>query len=384
MAQWGDKLFSMRGRVIQFRPGVSKDQVDGWINDRIRQAIDSRIFWSDLLQPGLIAVPDMYNTGTATTANGSGTVAGTLTAWPIDDKVNTTLAAAVDEIGYFPATPTSMTGITADTILLVDNGGSNQEVVPVIRVDTTQFIGKFSKYHDAGETITCSSLVGRQFRVSSSYPIFTVQAVTSATSLLLDNPWSSTGLTDVAYQIIGMYYTLATDIKDILTVVDTQYGGWPLRYHVSISELNWRDPQRTSFGPPQMLADLAPNACGNMQYELWPTQYAARQVWYLYRKQWPELVNDNDVPPWFINPMVFVHGAIADALRWRKGKEDPFFNPDLAEVFERKFLMGLDDAKNADESKSPNQYSFDYTKIFGAGGANFWVSHDPDVWNWEM
>ena len=377
MAFYNDSLFTLVGRVRQFRPDVSPQNIILWINDRIREALDSRTYWADLLTTTVISIPPAYDTGTVAATTGSAVLTGTDTAWPVDDKVNTTIPAAVEEIGYVEVTPAAMTNITSDSVLLVDTGAS-QEIVPVVQVTATTFIGKFAKTHLAGVTATASSLAGLQIWMATAYPVFTVRAITSATTLTLDSAWGGAAVTGISYYIIKMYTTIANDLKEILCMIDPQYG-LPIRIHVPVLEMNWRDPQRASTGPPQCLVDHSVDESGHMRYEIWPKQTSARQLGCIYHRQWPELVSDNDRPPWFINPTVFSNGAIATALRYRRDKEDPYFNPELATQFEMLFLKGLDDAKNGDESKFQKAYQYNYRSIFGAGGGNFWVSHDEDL-----
>jgi len=104
-----------------------------------------------------------------------------------------------------------------------------------------------------------------------------------------------------------------------------------------------------------------------------------KQLPFIFTKQWPELVEDTDRPPWFINPTLFYHGALADALRYRAGKDDPFHNPRLADDYEQRFQAGVVQASLADEEKAQRAYEFAYHRVFGAFGANFLQSHDPDV-----
>jgi hypothetical protein len=382
MPMFADNLFTLRGRVRMFRPNASGPQVDAWINDRIRQIIDSRTYWADLLATGVLSVPNQYITGTVSLTPGSAVVTGVSTAWPVSDVVNTTLSAAVTETNWVDATPTAMTGIAPDRTLYVDSTTS-AEAVPVAETTGTTFNGKFTKAHAAGATVLCSSLAGRQFRLGVGNPIYTVRAVHSTTELELTVPWSGAAVSASAYQILGMYYTMAVDLKDTLLVLDPQQG-IPIRTHVPLAEVNWRDPQRSSSGPPCSLVDFMPNECGNMQYELWPPQTSAYQIPYVYTRQWPQLYRDTDRPPWFLNPTVLVHGAIADALRFKVNKDDPFHNPALAREYEARFLQGVEDAKNADESKAQSAFQSRYDMLFGAGGANFWQSHDPDLSAWNV
>lgn len=104
------------------------------------------------------------------------------------------------------------------------------------------------------------------------------------------------------------------------------------------------------------LADFIPSEAGSMRYELWPHQTIAYQIPILYCKQWPELKNPTDRPPWFINPSMIIDGAVADALRIRNpmGDDgvDPFFDPKTAQIYEEKFTIGKQAALNANEGKA--------------------------------
>ena len=385
MAQFSDDLGSMVGRVVNFRPGVSDLLIRGWINDRIRQVLDARTFWCDLVRQGILSVPDPYLTGTVSVTPGFPGVTGVATAWPVNDVVGTTLDEAVVDIGYVEAVPVSMTGITENSYLYLDSGGPQAEAVPVVETKGDRFIAKFAKTHAAGATITQSSLVNRQFRTADTDPIFTVRNVISPTSLELTDNWGGPAKSAVAYRILVMYVMLAPRLKSILDMKDETYGR-PIRPHVSLREANYRDPRRSmrSLGGALHLVDFGPNEQGNMLYELWPAMSSARQISYWYHIQWPELVADTDRPPWFINPTIFVHGAIADALRHRKNKDDLYFNPDLAKDYEQRFMFGMQQAYNADEAKSKQALQFDHERMFSPGGADFWQGNDPDVYTWNM
>lgn len=371
----------MVGRIRNFRPSVSEPQVTGWINDRIRQAIDRRTFWSDLLAAGVISLPDAFDDGTVSLTTGSAIVTGVTTGWPVSDVVNATFTSDILDYGYAEATPDDMTGMEVGRYLYVDAAETPPipETVPIIEVRRATIIAKFLQAHAATATVTASSLAGLQFRVGRGYPTFTVKSVHADDELELDLPWGGPALTGVSYQILKAYIVFGSDTKDILSVVD-QASGRPLRIHVPQVEIAWRDPQRASSGPPQLIVDLSPDAAGNMLYEVWPWQTTARQLGYIYMRQWPELVDENDRPPHFINPSVFIHGALADALRFKRDGKDPFFDPALAREYEARFEQGLMDAYNADESKSQHAYDYNFRQISGiGGGANFWQSHDPDL-----
>jgi hypothetical protein len=101
---------------------------------------------------------------------------------------------------------------------------------------------------------------------------------------------------------------------------------------------------------------------------------------------------ETDRPPWFIDPTVFVNGAAADMLRIKvlrygplyQGQPDPWFNPELSQMYEAKFEQGLQLAKNADESKAQRAYEHAHSELLGAGGSQYWQRHDWDVVGWRL
>ncbi len=382
MAQFTDTYFSMIGRVRSQRPGVSASLVGTWLNERIRTALDMRTYWADLLTHGVLSIPNFYSTGTVNVTLGSNIVTGIATAWPVNDLVNTTVAAGIPEIGYLEVTPVSMANINVDTYLYVDAAGT-PETVAVIGVTPSTFTAQFQFVHAAACTLTTSSLAGMQFRLDESSPIFTATSFQSPTQLTTDIPWGNSSVANSAYQLVKAYFTIAPDLKDVLFVLD-QLQGIPLRIHVPCMEVNWRDPQRSATGPPLSVVDLAPSAGGSMQYELWPWQFGPYQLGFIYQKQWPPMVRDTDKPPWFINPTTWIYGALADAYNHKINKQDEFHDQKLAAVYEARFRGAIDDAINADESKFQRAYQFNFEQLFGAAGAMFWQSHDPDVMAWNL
>lgn len=381
MAVYSDNLASMSGRVRGVKPNAQVTQIRAAINDRIRFIIDSQIFWADLLASSVLSMPAVYVTGTVALTNGSKTVTGTSTAWPITDVSNTTIAVAVTEYGVQTVTPASMTGIEVDSLLYVDASGS-PEAVAVLEVGRTTFKANFQKLHSAAFTVTQSSLAGLQLVLGSTIPIYTIRAVVSSTSFLIDQEWGITALTGSSYQIIKCYFTISPDLKDIVALWDPTQGR-PMAFHKSQDYLNYRDPQRASTGVPLVLADFIPTEAGTMQYELWPHQTISYQIPILYCKQWPELKNPTDQPPWFINPSIIIAGATADALRIRNqqiGSDagDPFFDPKTAEIYERQFQVGLAAAVNANQSKALTVLE-QFSNFFGyMPGGNWSQAHLTD------
>lgn len=388
MPQYNDTLATMVARVLQAKPNAQQSEVVRQINARIRQVIDSRIYWSDLVTTRVIGFPAPYATGTVSTTYNSTTVTGSATAWPISDVVNTTSSTAVNDIGYTQITPASMTGIAVDTLLYCDSGGSNPETVAVVQVTPTTFWAQFQFTHSASFTMTSSSLAGQQLDVGETYPVFTVMSVQTATSLTVDQPFGATGISAQPYQIIKMYVTIDPNLKVILDCVD-QLVGRQLEIYVPQQTVNLTDPQRAqNNSDPLAVVQRSASPSGTMLYEIWPAPGTSRQLWFLVGLQWPELKMPNDRPPSFIDPNIFVTGAIADSLRIKNIRlatdQDPFWNPELAMQYEQMFRIRLQECVNADEAKAQQAFKHEWQNILAAGGANYWKQHDPDLTAWNL
>ncbi len=358
MAFFADNLFSLRGRVMANRPGVTPDMVVQWLNDRLRQVLDNSLIWADLLQPGMLSFPNATSAGAINLTTGSPIVQGNATFWPVADVVNTIIPAGVPEFGYVEVTPTSMAGITANSYLYVDAAGT-PEIVPVVLVTRTSFTAIFQQLHNPDCTVTQSSLANQQFRLGESYPIFTIGAVTYLDpsgsgngTLQLTLPWGAASVTAQPYTILLMYVTLGSDFKDVIVMKDEQTG-YPIRLHVTVAEVDYRDPQRTlvTGNPWFSLVGRGANAQGNLWFEMWPAPQTQRQFSYLYSKQWPDMVKDSDMPPPFINPSILFHGALADAKRMRMSGKDPYYDMQGADYYEKRFMQGVMDARNANQAK---------------------------------
>jgi len=377
-------LSEMRGKLDQMRRGLPPSLWDSLINDRIRQVLDRRPYWADLIVKGILSCPNAYNTGTINTTTGSTTVTGTSTAWPVSDVVNGTIPAGIFDYGYQEVTPNlppAQLGITNDSILYVDAGGT-PEIVPVVQVTPYTFFGNFTQLHNAACTITQSSLVNRQMQSGSTFPIFTVTAVQSSTQLSIDQAWGGAALTAGTYIILKMYFTLIPNLKEIFWVID-QNQGIMIDIHIPVKAINYRDPQRMNTGNPVALVDHGTNLNGLSIYELWPAQSTAYQLQFSAYQQWPNLVNDNDRPPWFLNPNIFIYGALADGYRYKRAADDPWFIPQMARDYEARMEVLIEAAIQANDSKLQSSYTWPESN-FGYPPGNYRVSHDFDLFNWNM
>lgn len=370
-----ETLGSLVGRVRAIKPAIPATLAQDFANDRIRTVLDRQPQWSGLFAETIMYVPEPYNTGGVDMTQGSRHVTGVDGAsWPVDDVVNTTIPAGIIRTGYQVVTPASMDGITADTYLYVDGAGT-PEVVHVIAVRPTSFVAIFNEFHNAGCTMTSSSFTGRQLRLGNTFPIFTIEAVVSPTELITDLTWEATSSSGNGYTIAKMYYTLATDIKSLLCVLDQAQGVPPLRIDVPIIELNRIDPQRSATGYPQIIANRGTNANNNIQWELWPRAQDERQLRVMYFKQPPKLVSEGDMIPAFMNPTVLFHGMMADAYRTKIGENDPLYNQNLGWDYEKRFEEGVYKMMQLDDEYLQQRYS-NLGNYWGYGGANMQKSMD--------
>jgi hypothetical protein len=382
MPLYTDTLESLRNRIRRQRPGISPDLATDFLNERLHTVGDRKQMWAGMLKRGVISIPDSYTTGSITLTTGSTTVTGVGTNWPVDDVVSVTIPTAVRP-GDNVCTPSSMSGIGFDTVLFVDASGS-PEVVPVMEFSYSQFKAVFNQPHNSPFTATTSSLAGLQLRMGagSNNPIYSVVAVTSPTTLLLDNPWGGPTQVGVGYEILKIYVSVGQDCREVLQAADMVQQS-RLAVHVPQAYLNAVDPNRTSTNDPQCLADLGPSMCGNMQVEVWPPQATARQISILYYKKWPDLRKPSDRPPPFINPTVILYGALADALRTKcpiangpKGElSDPYYDPQTAMLYEKKFESGVSDAIVADDSYALSSLTSDWSNWPLGSGAGWDQSH---------
>lgn len=375
-----DTLHTMMGRLKQVKPNAGAEAIKTWLNDAVRDTINRRTYWADLGYRGVISIPDAYATGTIATTRGSAVVAGSGTLWAIGDIVNTTMVDSVAGGTYEDVALASMAGIAEDLILTVDAGNPQQEMVPITRVNSDTITALFRNPHNAGTTVSVSSLAGLQLRTGSSYPIFTVLGVTSATELLIDNQWGGPALAGVAYQIIKMYTSLVSNIRRLDFAVDQRQGNPIDVTRLTQSILQVIDPQRSNTSSdPASLVPMSPSPSGNQQWEIWPASTSSRQLPYLCSRQWPLMENLSDVPPPFLDPVLFVRKAMAEALRTKipvgPKKEDPWYDLKAADVRERDYEQLLATAMNNDEDRHTHDYQINVRSMMGMMSGTWNQSH---------
>ena len=365
----------MQAQVKSYKANSKAVQIAKDINGRIRALLDFRNSWSDLITRYVINIPQAYVTGGVTTVSGSPNISGVATNWPLSDTVNTTMVNGNRTTGYCEIQPASMTGISVDTNLYI-NDSTFSEVVSVVEVSQSTFTAQFQYSHNDGSTLTCSSLAGLQFQFGPLTPIYTLLAVTGASGSnntgIMDNGWGGQALTNSGYELVRAYITIP-NFRSWIIAYDPQQG-IQLGTNISQAYLDSIDAQRSAQGWPTCLADQSPSASGSWQVEVYPWQTTPYAIPILYNRQWPTLKKPTDRPPGFINPSVIIDGAIADALRRQDLRDntdkDPYFNPALAREFEARFKEGAIAAANADEERCQMRLTTSLWEFNGATNTN--------------
>lgn len=165
--------------------------------------------------------------------------------------------------------------------------------------------------------------VGRQFKVGSGSPVYTITAVDVGAQELTLN--MEVGIADAAganYWIMDAYVTPPANFKRFLVITNPLYG-WRLNHWATQGELDLTDPQRTFTGQPYVLADrmytVATEANANdyrPQYEAWPYATSQQTLYYMYLIDGADLISGTDQPIYPIPSDAIVAGALADLAMW--------------------------------------------------------------------
>ncbi len=170
--------------------------------------------------------------------------------------------------------------------------------------------------------------------------------------------------------------------KFVMAVTNFQRR-YRLRLHIPQEALNQYDPQRTATESSFIMADLAPDEVGRLQYELYPRPTSAQVFGCLYYRQITNVSDDDDTPPPFISTDVLVKAAIADALRWRP-KDNKYYDPATAMQIAgqklQEFNKAVMDMMTADDSGYMTNLIWEYSRFpFSGFGADWYQSHDIGI-----
>src|SRR6266700_4906121 len=99
------------------------------------------------------------------------------------------------------------------------------------------------------------TMIGRQFRFGQYTPIYTISAVTSATTLLLDQAWIGQAQTSQGYLLYKADYSTPAYFREWLTLQDPQ-NNFKLHTNIQQGQLDFWDPQRSQNQTPRCVSFL--------------------------------------------------------------------------------------------------------------------------------
>ena len=230
-----------------------------------------------------------------------------------------------------------------------------------------------------GTTFT-AAMVGRQFRVGLTNPIYTISAFNNATSLTLDMNWGGPTYASAGYSIFQQLVSLGANIKQVISVINLQLAR-KLLLNVPKQVLDAQDPWRSQIGFTRALVSTNPSADGQPQWELYPIPISQQAFPYLAYIQPPDLSDTNPYPYAFIRSDLIVLRAIPDALLFR-GRENKYYDPNTARQKLMEFAQELEAMARVDDGywlqRLEWKYGNDNPNVVG-GGPDYAQSHDMDI-----
>lgn len=202
---------------------------------------------------------------------------------------------------------------------------------------------------------------GRQFRVGT-FPIYTVQSVTDANTLVLDTAYGEATSSVAVGSIFDGYATMPADFESFRLVADP-YNQRRLAYWITPDQINLLDPTWavSDSGPRCLIArgggSPYTSTLGRVQYQYWPRPTAARSYPAFYNKQ-AARIDDTTIFRGVLADAaeVIIDGALAEAALW-SGTSDlknPYFDRDTAEQKRAAFLAGIQTLSLRDDDQAPD------------------------------
>lgn len=201
-----------------------------------------------------------------------------------------------------------------------------------------------------------AALVGRQFRISTQTPIYTVTAFDGVSTLTLDQVWGGATTAGSGYEIYGAYFNAPADFLKFVVASDPNYN-W--RLHINRhtqNEIDMWDAQRASSGFPFTIVfrDFDPTGLtspAQARMELWPHQKSQYVIPFLYVMRATDISTSVSLP-YTIRGDVIVEGALRDVALWpgaSKEQRNPYYNPVNANLHERTFERMVGELERQDD-----------------------------------
>ena len=129
----------------------------------------------------------------------------------------------------------------------------NQFISPAAYNTGTITVTQNSTTITGSSTVWTAAMVGRQIRVGTSSPIYTIAQFNSSTSIEIDLPYGGTTAAGVAYSLYQCYFTPPSDFHQFITLWDPAFN-WQLQLDVPQTDLNRFDAQRANRGNAYMVS----------------------------------------------------------------------------------------------------------------------------------
>lgn len=244
-------------------------------------------------------------------------------------------------------------------------------------------------------TAWTAALIDRQFRLTTTTPIYTITAVdVGLQTLTLDLPWGPAAYVNSGYEIYTAYATAPADFNYFITVWDPNFN-WQLHINMSQRELNTWDAQRSNRGQAYLVAprDYYIPSGGTVplpRFEIWPHVTSAYVLPFLYVARATDLEDAGATLPRYIRGDVLLEMALAEASKWpgttidvdkygRRVESNPYFNLNLAKMHETRSEFMINELERQDEEISIQNVSYDsITRLPWAPlpmDASFWQKH---------
>lgn len=229
-----------------------------------------------------------------------------------------------------------------------------QFILPALYKTGTVTVTNSSTTVTGSGTAWDGTLIGRQFRIASSTPIYTIADVPDATTITLDMAWGAQSQSGVAYQIYQAWQTAPSDFQNFIALWDTQMN-WALHLNVDQQLIDTADAQRANIGNSYVVSWHDWNEVANLpRYELWPHNVTTTGYCYpfLYRKKVVDLSDGGQLPP-YVRADILLEMALQQAAEWpgnetdttqfgRKTVSNPYYDLGLAKTKAARceFLLG--------------------------------------------
>jgi hypothetical protein len=229
-------------------------------------------------------------------------------------------------------------------------------------------------------TMFTNAMIGRQFRIGFSQPIYTIQSVQGAGQFTLDLNWGGPTYTGIGYQIFQSIVSLGNNVKRVYQMVNQQQG-YQLITNMTQAALNRFDTWRTQMGWTWLIASYAMSPDGSPLWELYPAPTFQQSFPYLAIIQPPDMQADDSYPVSFLRTDILVNLGVAKALLFG-GKGNPYYNPETSQIFQNLATVEINKMKGMDNTQWQQDLQWDYNNWpMAQFGSQYEQSHDVgDGW----